>query len=328
MTVPRILAASLVVCAFMLWAPDAIVWAQDATIRTNVPLVQVPVTVTDSKGKSMDGLQAEDFLLYDDRVPQTGFRLDTSDIVVAPIALVVAIQSSGISEVALEKIRRVGSLIQPLVAGERGQAAILAYDEEVRLLQDFTRDASKITGAFEIVQARTIKTAHMFDAVAEGVKMLQTRPENYRRMMIVLGESRDRGSKSNLDKAVEAAQRAGVTLYPITYSIQKTAWTAKPDDAQTLPTGPDYAGAIVELGRLTSTNAAERFAATTGGRHLSFTRLDGLEQALSKTADEIHSQYLISFVPMSSSNKGYHRIGVGVKDHPGAVVRARPGYWP
>ena len=44
--------------------------------------------------------------------------------------------------------------------------------------------------------------------------------------MLMLGESRDRGSKMKLDKAIEAAQRAGVAIYPITYSAQATAWTA------------------------------------------------------------------------------------------------------
>ena len=42
------------------------VWAQEPVIRTNVPLVLVPVTVTDAKGKPVDGLQQEDFILDDD----------------------------------------------------------------------------------------------------------------------------------------------------------------------------------------------------------------------------------------------------------------------
>ena len=48
-------------------APDA---ASNATIRTNVPLVLVPVTVPDRKGKVIDGLQVEDFVLTVGGVPQ------------------------------------------------------------------------------------------------------------------------------------------------------------------------------------------------------------------------------------------------------------------
>src|SRR5215471_16370265 len=110
--------------------------------------------------------------------------------------------------------------------------------------------------------------------------MLSTRPENYRRILVIVGESRDRGSKTKLKAAVEAAQRAGVMVYPLTYSTQAVAWTARPENNPPLPGDMDLNGAFVELARLTSPNAADNLAATTGGRHLSFATLRGLENAL------------------------------------------------
>ena len=43
-------------------ADGCLLLAQEPTIRTNVLLVLAPVTVSDSKGKSIDGLQADDFI--------------------------------------------------------------------------------------------------------------------------------------------------------------------------------------------------------------------------------------------------------------------------
>lgn len=300
----------------------------DSTIHANVHLVLVPVTVTDAKGKFIDGLSAADFVLYDDGVLQRQLQVDSSDTVLAPVALVIAIQCSGISQAALEKIHKIGGMFQPLVAGEKGEVAVLAYDDDVRLIQGFTRDSSDLVRAFESVNGRTIKVGKMLDAVSEGAKMLEKTPESYRRMILILGESRDRGSMTKLDQAIETVQRANVTMYPVTYSAQATAWTASAADTTPLPIEPDYSGAVVELLRLTTRNAADEFARWTGGRHLSFARLEGLQDAVSRLSGEVHSQYLLSFVPAESANKGLHRIIVQVRRQKGAVVRARPAYWP
>jgi VWFA-related protein len=300
--------------------------AQDS-IRTNVHLVLVPTTVTDKKGLLIDGLSVDDFVVTDDGVKQK-VHMDTSDTVLAPVSLVVLIQSSGISTPALARIKLVGAMIQPVVIGERGQAAVIAYDTDVRTFQEFTSDGGKIRAAFENIEPRTIKQAKMIDAVIEGMKMLDTRPENYRRIMIVMGESRDRGSKHKLVEAVEMAQRAGTVIYSLTYSAQGEAWTSSSENAPPMPGGPDYIGAIGELTRMGKTNDADAFAKATGGRHLSFLKLGSLEAVISRTGEEIHSQYLLSFVPQESKNMGLHHIEVHVAKFPDAVVRARPGYWP
>ena len=81
--------------------------AQDRSFRTEIRVVQVPVTVTDLKGKNVDGLKARDFLVTDDGAA-CDTALDTFGTGMAPISLVIAIQTSGISKPALAKVRRIG----------------------------------------------------------------------------------------------------------------------------------------------------------------------------------------------------------------------------
>jgi VWFA-related protein len=292
-------------------------------------VVLVPVTVTDRKGKSIDGLSVEDFTVTDENTRQK-IRMDTSDTVVAPVSLVVAIQCSGISAAVLAKIEKVGAMIQPLVIGDRGKAAVVAFDDEVRVFQDFTSDGTKIRVAFEKVHGRVIKAGRMIDAASESVKMLETRPESSRRILLILSESRDRGSKLKLPQVIEQAQRAGVLIYPVTYSAHATPWTARPEDNPNMPGGAydsvDLIGPMVELARLGKANAADAFAVATGGRHLSFETLKGLEETIARAGAEIHSQYLLSFTP-TSSTAGFHHVMVAVPSHADAVVRTRPGYW-
>lgn len=324
---PNTVVKSLFKKACVMGALTVALLAQDGSIKTNVPLVLVPTTVTDRKDALIDGLAAEDFVVTDDGVPQK-IHIDTSDTVLAPVSLVVLIQSSGISAPALARIRRVGPMIQPVMIGNHGQAAVITYDDSVRVFQTFTSDGDKIRKAFEDISTRTIKQAKLIDAVIEGMKMLAARPQNYRRVMLVMGESRDRGSKSKLAEAVEMAQRAGVVIYSLTYSAETQAWTSSSEDDPPVPGGPDYLGGLGEVARLGKTNDADAFARATGGRHMAFTRGRSLEASISRLGEEIHSQYLLSFVPAPSSNTGLHRIEVRVPKFPKAVVRARPGYWP
>ena len=76
--------------------------AQQPTIRTTVPLVTLPVSVTDRHGGALT-LESSDFLLTDDGNPRA-VRVDTVDAGLAPLALVTLIQTSDISLSALAKI--------------------------------------------------------------------------------------------------------------------------------------------------------------------------------------------------------------------------------
>lgn len=295
-------------------------------ITTDTSLVLVPVSVVDRKGNLIDGLNLEDFQLTDMGVRQK-LRLDTSDTVVAPVSMVVLVQASGISQPAIARLRQVGSMLKPVVAGQRGQVAVIAFDDEVRVFQDFTTDSDAVTEAINRITGRTIKGSKMLDAVAQAVKLLSTRPISDRRLIFLVSEARDRGSKLTLREAREMAERAGAVVYSATYSVQIQNWTSKPGDAPPMPGEPNYINAFSELGRLGLRNAATSLARVTGGRHLSFVTVESLEKAITRMGEEIHGQYLLSFTPPQSKNKGFHQISVTVPSKPEAVVRVREGYW-
>ena len=83
--------------------------------------------------------------------------------------------------------------------------------------------------------------------------------------------------------------------------------------------------ALGELRRLGQTNTAQALTQGTGGALLPFTRLKGLEEAIQKLGAELHSQYVLSFVP-DDNTPGFHTIEVHVA-RDDAHVRTRPGYW-
>jgi len=329
--------------------------AQEPIFDARARLVLTPVTVTATRGGPVDGLTASDFTLLDNGRPQA-LDVDSIGSGVAPVALAVAVQTSGISAAVLAKVQKIGSMIRPLVLGERGSMTLLTFDSEVRCLQDWTADESKISSAFRGLRAGSAKDSKLLDAALEAIARLNTK-RSARRILFLISESRDRSSEADLNDVAFAAQQAGVVVYVAEYSAFRTGFTRKgtdsagkaPRDRQARPNpeygtpsgGPpkdkydpkmpppaqrvDILGALGELGRLGKEKASEILARETGGLTFSFARQKGLEEAIEKLGSDLHAQYVLSFSPRNPE-PGYHKLEVSVS-RPGVVVRARPGYW-
>src|SRR5208282_3675373 len=105
-----------------------------------------PVTVfTRHGGSYVDGLQPQDFKLYDNGKEQNIHV----DVTYQPISMVIAVQASDQVEGILPKINRIGSMIEPVLIGEQGEAAVMAFDHRFRVMQDFTSDPNKIEAAIK-----------------------------------------------------------------------------------------------------------------------------------------------------------------------------------
>jgi hypothetical protein len=155
--------------------------------------------------------------------------------------------------------------------------------------------------------------------------MLASRPGPRRPAILLIGESRDRGSKLKPVELQMDLQRSGVTVYGMRYSSYLTPFTTKPEDYE--PAGGGYLDGLKDLVRLGKQNTMEMLTQTTGGLDLSFETKSKLEKNLMRMAGDIHNRYLVSFVPDTDKTQRFHRITLQVKNQPDAVVLTRPGYW-
>jgi len=108
-----------------------------------------PVTVQDRKGRPVDGLPVEDFVLLDNQQPR---RLE-AETVYHPIVLACLVQSSANGAAALTKIRRAGALMGHLITGDRGLAALVEYGDALAAPQPLTRDQGMLTQSFRRIVA-------------------------------------------------------------------------------------------------------------------------------------------------------------------------------
>ena len=296
--------------------------AQDRPFRVQTKVVEVPVMVRDKAGQNIDGLTAGDFAVFDNGVRQQEVSLTEIGNGLAPISLVVAIQSAGTSKLALAEIRRIGGMIQPLISGLKGEVAILSFDRDINWLQDFTGNDDRIRSVIKGIRPGSMTGARMFDAIGEAVDRLNRRTG--RKMLLLISQSNDSGSGLKFEQAVEIVDRAGIEVFAAHYSSYAMSWIAKSED---FPEKPELdAMFFSELGRIGAPNHVKALAQSTGGADYGFARQRGLENAMDKMGIEVHTQYIVSF-PQRDKAPGMHRIEVSLPERSGARIRSRRVYW-
>jgi VWFA-related protein len=318
---PRISAGLLCLAAVTAQdRPTASETSRPQTFRAQSKVVQVPVIVIGKDGRNVDDLTAGDFRVLDNGVPQ---QVTMDDFIsgLAPLSVAIAIQSSGTSKLALAKIRQVGGMIQPLVTGTKGQAAVVTFDKEITWIQEFTRESGKISGAVKSLKAGEAGGARMFDTIAQVADRMQPRPG--RRVLLLISEDRDRGSETKYQQAMEAVEREGIQVFGAHYSSYAMSWISKPEDF------PDQ-GELNEiffsqLARLATANPVRALALATGGSDFPFLRERGIEDAIQRLGSEVHSQYILSF-PQRGDAAGLHKIDVSVPNRPELKIRSRRVY--
>jgi VWFA-related protein len=301
--------------------------AQDPIIRTNVPLVAVPVSVTDPRGHFVYGLTSSDFVLLDDGVSRS-VKVDDPDVVTAPLNLVVLIQTSDISYSALLKIQKVGTMIQNTVAGANGSAAIVTFADQVTVVQDFTGSDDNLSTVFGKLHSTNTRKGRLIDGVAKAVSMLASRPKGSRSVLLIIGESKDRGSETKLEDLIWETQRSGITVYSLAYSAYLTPFTTRANEYRAPEGGNGWIiDSITEAIHATKQDTCKLLSTATGGGQLKFETKSKLENDLIRLGGDIHNRYILSFTPLQVSKPGFHHIAITISGKPKLHVAARPGYW-
>jgi VWFA-related protein len=325
-----------------------------ASIKVQSSLVVTPVTVTDRHGNLIEDLSENDFHVLDNGVPQqiTQFQLSLQ-----PVAVVIVVQDNASVGPLLDQVQPVGPEFSGLLVGEKGVAAVLAFSDKVRVVQNFTNNPTLVKDAIASFHVEGSK-ARLNDALARAILMLSERPTAERRIVIVFSEGFDHGSETNRAEIIDAAANANVAIYGLRFD--PTEVLAKRKDAPVNPTAEYNAMALpgvpgqpqtpssteeynnpsylspLDLGAKTITAARAarpkarslvwQYAQATGGREFSHWTEGGLQNQIQRMALEINSQYILAYMPSTLNQTGFHRIQVQLSDS-ALRVRARTGYF-
>lgn len=320
-------------------------------IRVQSPLVTTPVTALDASGEFVYDLNEDDFQVFDNGAPQ---RIERFEIASDPVAAVIVIQTNDAVAPLLDQVRPLGSVFSTLLLGERGQAAVILFDDNVREVQDFSNSSDQLSKTLRGITARGDQE-RLNDALQRAIATLGKRPKSERRVVVAFSDGFDRGSETKTAEVVRQAANAEVTIYGLGFNPAEALLLQKPqnqpqDPLNTNVTRPLPPGTpptptnsenvwgtpipgvpiMIATGQIIRSALAssllEIYAGYTGGVFHSHWSKKALQDQLNKIASEVHSQYELAYIPDDLNQEGFHRIEIRVK-RPGVKVRARSGYF-
>jgi VWFA-related protein len=331
---------------------------QPPTIKVQSLLVNAPATVRNAKGEFVDNLEAKDFRVTDNGVEQ---KISHFELGGDAVAMVVVVETSSRVETLLPEVRKSGILLTQTVMGPNGEGAVIGFNDSVDRLQDFTSSADAIEATISRLREGT-SGSKLYDAMALGVEMLSGRREattlepGRRRVLVVLAESDDKGSDAKLGAVLRKAQLQNVTIYSVGLSSARASLQKKaeykrppnpaPDGTFGLPPVPGSVQtpstenarygtidlmalavwAVSHIKDQITGSGLQVAAVATGGAHIATWKDRSVESAIDEIGAELHSQYVLTYIPTGTDLGGYHEIKVEV-NQPDLKVRARPGYY-
>jgi VWFA-related protein len=229
------------------------------TLNTHSTLVLVPALVHNKAGELVYTLNASDFTLTDDGVPQTlTLEQDTGG---EPLALVVVLEIGGAGAREFNKFSTIAPPMAPMLESILGnvphKVAVVAFDSQPTLLQDFTPDIDTAASAIQSLAPDCTRQHHLnhcasplavhnvplgdngaaiLDSIQFSVDLLRRQPLPYRRAILLVSETLDRGSHIGIDDAVRAISDTNTVIYSIAFSTGKSE--AAHYAARELPTQP------------------------------------------------------------------------------------------
>lgn len=293
------------------------------TIRVTTNEVLVPTLVEKGDGNVVYGLNQPDFVLEDNGVPQKIRVQEEMDS--APVALVVAVEEGGVSALEFDKEAKLSPLLDMFLTDARSQVALMGFDSRPHLIHDYTHSSDDLEDALQHLEPGDGGAA-ILDTVSSGVDLLEDQPKQFRRVLLLISEERDHGSKHT--KPVQLIRKIGrsdVLVLSVSFSPSRAEFLHDLKDS-----GDDrtlsMVSALVMAVQAFKKNVAKEVAQESGGEYLTFTRDKAFEAKVLEAAKHVRNRYLITFSP-SDPTPGLHTIRVRTTQDYGARIVARANYW-
>src|SRR5919205_1234658 len=222
---------------------------------------------------SDERVTAKDVSLYDGGQEQTiqAFTPDPT-----PARIVILVDNSLGLRADVEKLQKATrEFAYEIYEGD--QVEVIGYDQNAEIISDWTDDAKKIEAA--LPEFRKRGEPHLFDALAAVVSdaLAPFTGSNRKRVIVLVADGLDRGSKTRFDSVFNELLRADITVYALQI--------------------PDRTGGALRRDRLKPNQVIQKLTEGTGGRSLA---VNDSREAAKAICDELRkNRYVLAYTPTS-----------------------------
>jgi Ca-activated chloride channel homolog len=276
----------------------------DGPVIVNTDLITLTVTVTDTYGRYVSGLQKNAFNVLEEKQPQEITYFSDDD---APVSVGVIFDVSG--SMSGDKIKHAREALSKFIQTSHNsdEYFLIAFNTRAQLLLDKTRDGDAVLDKLTFVQTHG-QTA-LYDACYLGVEKVQ-RGTHPKKALLVISDGQDNSSRYTFDNLRRLLKESDVTLYGVGILSGSDAGSAL---------GMEGQGVLDEL------------SGVSGGKAFFPRSSAEMDDIFEQIALELRHQYSIGYRPRNFTGDGkWRKIKVKVtppRGLPRLFVRSKEGYY-
>lgn len=265
------------------------------SLTVDVPLVTLDAIVLTKDGQFIPGIPKKDFRVLEDGVPQKVIDFGQTE---APITAVLLVEFSNMNYEFMDDALRASYAFADSLKKD-DWVAVIEYDMQTHILQDFTQDKNAIYGALNMLRIPGFRESNLFDAMYDTLDRLDR--IQGRKVLVIVGSGLDTFSKITFDKILKKVKDTqNVTIFTVSTGEAFQIWA----DARY---GNTFGGRMMAMDFLQAKNQLRTFAEMTGGR--AFTpRFEGEFPGIFRDiGNSVRNQYTLSYRPTNKALDGTYR---------------------
>ncbi len=242
--------------------------ARPDSIRVDVNLVLIPVTVTDRYERPIKGLQKTDFHLFDNGAERDISQFFHEEL---PISLGIVFDASASMRGKMEQaLRGVREFLKLSMVGD--EFFLMKFSDRPESISGFTTDQKDIEDRLSFIH--TAGWTALFDAIHLGVNQMKHATYD-RKALLVLSDGGDNNSRYTEKEIKAMVRESDVRIFSISILDRSPSLDAISEES--------------------------------GGRAYRVHKIEDLPDVVANISAELHSEYVLGFTPPGTTNDGLYR---------------------